>query len=420
EQDRISESEELCTKILQSFPCHPRCLHLRGVINLQKENISDSIFDLKNAIKMAPSPVAHFHASLGYAYSTQADKSSSAIQEMRRAIELAPQEIRYYEACARFLKASKDFKAACDLLEIAVSFDPTNSELHYKYAKYLRNKGDKDKAAEHFRKCLELQPDHSLAEFWLGTFGGSDAVPSKCPENYIKKLYNGYASKFEEHLVKDLRYQTPTVINALLQQVTEERGWNSTNNAALDLGCGTGLSGLAFKVHARSMVGVDLSEAMIEEARKKDIYNEVHVADVLGFLREKLIQSENYNPPGEDGHSQPIHQFDLFIACDVFVYIGDLSEVMQTISLLVKNTTLPRGDDSDQPSAIIVFSTEKQLSGDTPFTLNDTGRYTHSKQYILDICRQNDLEVCKIEERTIRQNKGLPVLGFLVVCSIVV
>ena len=41
----------------------------------------------------------------------------------------------------------------------------------------------------------------------------------------------------------------------------------------LDLGCGTGLAGVAFRPHVDWLVGVDLSPKMIEEARRKALYD---------------------------------------------------------------------------------------------------------------------------------------------------
>ena len=50
--------------------------------------------------------------------------------------------------------------------------------------------------------------------------------------------------------------------------------------AILDLGCGTGLAGLAFQPLAARLDGVDLSPAMIEKARARGIYDHLDVADL--------------------------------------------------------------------------------------------------------------------------------------------
>ena len=53
--------------------------------------------------------------------------------------------------------------------------------------------------------------------------------------------------------------------------------------AALDLGCGTGLAGDAFRPFVDRLVGVDLSPEMIAQARAKGIYDRLLVGDMLAF-----------------------------------------------------------------------------------------------------------------------------------------
>ena len=53
---------------------------------------------------------------------------------------------------------------------------------------------------------------------------------------------------------------------------------------ALDLGCGTGLVGERLRKMVRRLEGVDLSEAMLAEARRKQIYDRLHKGDLTQFL----------------------------------------------------------------------------------------------------------------------------------------
>ncbi len=80
---------------------------------------------------------------------------------------------------------------------------------------------------------------------------------------------------------------------------------------ALDLGCGTGLAGAVFAPRVDSLVGVDLSAAMVEQARRTGRYNHLHVSDVLEFLARE-----------GDGCA------DLVIAADVLPYCSDLAPLI--------------------------------------------------------------------------------------------
>jgi predicted TPR repeat methyltransferase len=79
----------------------------------------------------------------------------------------------------------------------------------------------------------------------------------------------------------------------------------------LDLGCGTGLVGARFHPLARTLTGIDLSPNMLEVARQRRLYVDLICSELTEFLQ---MQTKN---------------FDLAVATDVFLYIGDLSGVAQ-------------------------------------------------------------------------------------------
>jgi len=92
--------------------------------------------------------------------------------------------------------------------------------------------------------------------------------------------------------------------------------YSSFMNASLDIldiGCGTGLAGAWLKDYARSLVGVDLSEQMVNVARKKMLYQELHVQPLNAFLE------------GCD------RTFDLVVAADVLSYVGDLQSTFDQV-----------------------------------------------------------------------------------------
>ena len=60
-------------------------------------------------------------------------------------------------------------------------------------------------------------------------------------------------------------------------------------------------------------LGVDISEAMINMAKKKQLYQELAVMPINDYLRDLS------------------REFDLVVAADVLSYIGDLSETMQQV-----------------------------------------------------------------------------------------
>ena len=91
--------------------------------------------------------------------------------------------------------------------------------------------------------------------------------------------------------------------------------------------------------------------------------------------------------------------FDYFIATDVFIYIGDLCDVFQ----LIKSRNKKGGK--------LAFSTE-DYDGDN-FTLEQSGRFSHSKKYIEILCEKFGYKLCHFETKNLRKEKNQYIRGGL-------
>merc|ERR1719343_1847339 len=87
-----------------------------------------------------------------------------------------------------------------------------------------------------------------------------------------------------------------------------------TFSTVIDAGCGTGLVGEQFRNVSSHLIGVDLSEAILDEAERlrPKLYDERIVGDVAEVLRAK----------------KPI---SLVVAADSFIYFGDLDPLFESI-----------------------------------------------------------------------------------------
>ena len=94
----------------------------------------------------------------------------------------------------------------------------------------------------------------------------------------------------------------------------------------LDLGCGTGGAGAWLKDYARSLTGVDLSENMIALARKKLLYQDLHVQSLNEYLQTS------------------VKKFDLVVASDVLSYVGALESTFQQV--INKTSSITKDIDS--------------------------------------------------------------------------
>jgi predicted TPR repeat methyltransferase len=236
----------------------------------------------------------------------------------------------------------------------------------------LRTLGRGAEAADAYRAAAAHGGDSELNRFFLASLAGGTAPPH-APREYVESLFDGYAADFEPHLVQVLKYRGPEIL-------VEGLGPAPRFEAALDLGCGTGLCGPLLRPLARQLHGVDLSGKMVERARAIGCYDEVVHADVVDFLQATALQ------------------YDLVIAADVFVYIGALEQVFTHLARVLR------------PGGRCCFSIELAPPGHDVL-LQASMRYAHGAGYILKLAQHSGFEISATAERPIREDGGVPIPG---------
>jgi predicted TPR repeat methyltransferase len=212
----------------------------------------------------------------------------------------------------------------------------------------------------------------------LALMGQGDA-PRALPQAYVARLFDDYAPRFDKHLTKNLGYRAPALIAEALSAVASGRRFAS----ALDLGCGTGLMGEALRDRVDHLVGVDLSGAMIAKARERGLYDRLAVGDAAALMRER----------------QGI--FDLIVAADSLVYVGDLAPLFAAVG-----TTLTA-------DGLFAFSVET-YKGDG-FKLEPTMRFAHSRSYIEATAREAGFVSLLIQSASTRREAGANAPGLICV-----
>ncbi|MDB5369519.1 MAG: hypothetical protein JWP20_1077, partial [Roseomonas sp.] len=207
---------------------------------------------------------------------------------------------------------------------------------------------------------------------------GQGAAPSRAPAGYVRALFDQYAPRFDSELTGRLGYRTPELLAALLAEAGVAA---DGSRDVLDLGCGTGLSGVVLAPFARRLEGLDLSPRMLDGARARGLYHALHEADLMEFLPRR---------PGAWG---------LVAAADVLNYLGDLSPVLPLLAAALA------------PSGIAAFSVE--LGEEAPCALGPDLRYRHQPAHLRGLVAASGLTVLAEREAVLRQEKGQPVAGCL-------
>ncbi len=240
----------------------------------------------------------------------------------------------------------------------------------------LRDMGRLDEARAAYEQALALGVDADLVRYCLAGLGQAASPPAAAPRAYVETLFDAYAGDFEQHLVQTLRYRAPDVLVAPLAQMHPQ-----PFRSVLDLGCGTGLCGPLVRERAQRLVGVDLSQKMLEQARARGVYDELVHADIVAHLQETQAQH------------------DLVLAADVFIYIGDLSPVFAALGAAML------------PGGLFCFSTEMASPEARGFELLPSLRYAHAETYLRELAAQHGFEVLRLSRETIREDQQQAIDG---------
>lgn len=109
----------------------------------------------------------------------------------------------------------------------------------------------------------------------------------------MRAIYDEWAKEYDDDVVGN-GYLTPTRLADALAGVVGDR-----DAPILDYGCGTGLSGLALKEAGFGTIdGADLSEGMLERARKTDAYRKLQQIDPEHPLDKQVSDYRTYAAVG--------------------------------------------------------------------------------------------------------------------------
>jgi predicted TPR repeat methyltransferase len=279
---------------------------------------------------------------------------------------------------AQELAERGELDAAADLMAQTVALAPDFVSAWYALGDLQDRLEKPAQAAAAFRQALRRDgEDRHGAGLRLTRLGVADIPMAPA---YVETLFDQYAERFERALVDELGYRGPELVRAAI-----ERTLPSTVRFAhmLDLGCGTGLAGEAFRDRADRLTGVDLSAKMLAAAQAKRLYADLVRSDLSSFLA------------GAAG------RYDLVVAADVFAYLGDLAPVCAAVAHVMA------------PAGLFAFTVETH-DGDG-VVLGEKLRYAHGTAHVRAALAAADLAVVEIETASARDEAGVPAPGLVVV-----
>jgi predicted TPR repeat methyltransferase len=286
---------------------------------------------------------------------------------------------------ARDLAAKGDLAAAAELLTQALELEPRYASAWFMLGELREKLGDPDGAIAAYEQARAADPrDAHGAAVRLSRLGALPAVAM--PAGYVRSLFDGYAPAFDAALTEGLNYRGPELLLRALQAMHPDRSLKF--GAVLDLGCGTGLAGEAFRPYCDWLVGVDLSPGMLAQARAKGIYDRLIEAEVMTFLGQEAALGARYQ---------------LIVAADVFVYFHELMPMPPAVKRVL------------EPGGLLAFSVETH-PGDGVI-LRETLRYAHGAAHVREALAAGGLTLVSLDAASTRTEKAVPVPGLILVAK---
>ena len=343
---------------------------------------ADAAASAEQALAARPAYAAALVA-LGHALQAM-DHHTASVDAYDRALALAPQAETW---CARgaALKKAGDLAAALHSYERALALRPDYALAEHYRANALRALGQRAAAVAAYRRALTLGADAGEIRFALAALGEADQ-PDAAPADYVKHLFDQYAGRFDRHLVDVLGYRTPALLDALLRPHLA----SAPVDAALDLGCGTGLCATFLRPLARHLTGVDLSQRMLDKAADLGLYDELACADIVAWLAER-----------------PDRSCGLAVATDVLVYLGDLAPLFARVRHALR------------ADGLFAFSCEALARDDAGrgYAMLPSNRFAHALDYVTGTARAAGFSVLATERAVLRRDHGHDVEGYLIVLT---
>jgi predicted TPR repeat methyltransferase len=308
---------------------------------------------------------------------------AEALARLRERAQLAPGVPEAALAHGEALFHAGHLPTAIAEVQRALRLDPDLAQARYLLGCCWLEAGEAEKALEAFSALTDHLPTKGEAKFHtelarkIAEAKAMRTAPRAAP-GYVRHLFDQFSTDYDARMTGELCYRAP----AILRELWDLIGGAKTALDILDLGCGTGLSGAAFKNIARRLDGVDLSPLMLAKARETGLYDSLSVADLETALADKGLP------------------YDLILAADTLVYLGELAPTFTGAARRLK------------PGGFFLFTVE---GGEGEgFELGPKRRWRHSEAYLRKQAAAVHLDVAGLMACVPRNEAKLPVQGFAV------
>ena len=344
ELGQLDAAVESYKKALAVNPNYAEAHNNLGVTLKELGQLDSAVECYEKAITTQPD-YAEAHNNLGLAF-YELDQVDAAVESYKKALAIKPDYAEVNYNLGNALNDLGQLDDAVKSYEKALAIKPDYAEAHNNLGNVLKDLGQLDDAVKSYERALAIKPDYLVPQHMINALTGNTSTEP--PKEYVKNLFDDYAEGFDDSLIKQLGYKLPFLMKELILKLDPLR---NKFEKVIDLGCGTGLTGIELRDISNNLTGIDISSNMVAKTRELDVYDHLIEGDVVDIL------------------SSSKEKYDLFIALDVFIYIGELTKMFKTVRQCCNK------------NALFIFSIEAQE--EDGYSLLKSARYSHSESYIL-------------------------------------
>lgn len=349
-----------------------------GVQLLDAGDFAGAERELRRALELRPG-YAETHYKLANACK-ELGKLAEAERHYLAALALDPRRAEAHNNLGAVLQLTGRAEAAQASYRSAIAAKPGLSQPYLNLGRLLQQLGKAGEAEACYAQALAQGVEREVFQHLLDAARGA-ASTAQAPPAYVRATFDDFAQQFDRHLVDTLDYHIPEMLSSAVRELSPPPQMD-----ILDLGCGTGLCGDCLRDLARRLVGVDLAPKMLEVARGRGCYQELANAEIGQYMQSLAPAS-----------------FDLVVAADVLIYIGDIGQVMREVARVLR------------PGGCFAFSIEQPSQACDSYRLEQSGRYAQSLAYVRKLAREHGLTERSCQDVAIRKHGAQALSGQLLV-----
>lgn len=379
ESGQLDGAAQIYLQVIEKEPQNFGAHCSLGFVYILQERFGEAERHLGAAVGIEPRVADAWVQLCSAAY--KQGRPQDALNYLERAVGLEPDNVESLTNRAVMLLEMGRVPQAQATIETALAFKPDFAAALLAHGNVFSAQKRYEEALDAYNAALGIEPENQAArdnrEHALFVLGRTQ----RCPPSYMRQLFDEFSSNYDSYMLDTLQYHAHLHLRDLANKILPK---GKTALRVLDLGSGTGLVGEAFKEFAQGgrMDGIDLSPKMNEEAEKRGVYDELILGDLEPYL----------SSPGEP--------YDLVLAADTMIYLGDLAP---TFGGAVARL---------EPGGYYIFAVEaKEGEG---WEKTSSNRFAHSLSYLNEEAKRQGLEFVESADCVLRTQDHVPVTGYTV------